>query len=87
MNMVIYHFKMQEIGVKNNMAILYFCHRCNTKVECETKADMICECGYYAKDHDDTRNHVNMRNTWAKTTKVEFSSTTMDQDIADRNNR
>ena len=34
------------------MAIVYFCHRCDTKVECETKAGMICECGSYAKDHD-----------------------------------
>lgn len=34
---------------------------------------------------DDTRNHVNMRKTWAKQTKVEFSETTIDQDIANRN--
>ena len=69
------------------MAILFICHRCNTKVECETKAEMVCDCGAYIKDHDDTRNHVNMRNTWAKTSKIELSSTTIDQDIADRNNR
>ena len=36
---------------------------------------------------DDTRNHVNMRTTWSSQTKVEFSQTTMDQDIADRNAR
>jgi len=36
---------------------------------------------------DDTRNHVNMRTTWSGQTKVEFSQTTMDQDIADRNAR
>lgn len=36
---------------------------------------------------DDTRNHVNMRTTWSGTTKVEFSQTTMDQDIANRNAR
>ena len=36
---------------------------------------------------DDTRNHVNMRTTWSGTTKVEFSQTTIDQDIADRNRR
>lgn len=33
---------------------------------------------------DDTRNHVNMRTTWSSQTKIEFSSTTMDQDIANR---
>ena len=69
------------------MAIIFICHRCNTKVECETKAEMICDCGHYVKDHDDTRNYVNMGKTWSKTTKVEFSETTMDQDIAERNSR
>ena len=29
--------------------------------------------------------YVNMRKTWSGTTQVEFSQTTMDQDIADRN--
>ena len=29
--------------------------------------------------------YVNMRKTWSGQTQVEFSSTTMDQDIADRN--
>ena len=36
---------------------------------------------------DDTRNYVNMRKTWSGQTKVEFSQTTIDQDIADRNKR
>ena len=36
---------------------------------------------------DDTRNHVNMRTTWSGQTQVEFSQTTIDQDIADRNAR
>tara|TARA_R100000742_G_C4265074_1_gene83054 strand:- start:665 stop:859 length:195 start_codon:yes stop_codon:yes gene_type:complete len=30
-------------------------------------------------------NYVNMRKTWSGQTQVEFSSTTMEQDIADRN--
>ena len=37
--------------------------------------------------HDDTRNHVNMRTTWSSQTKVEFSQTTIDEDIAQRNAR
>jgi len=69
------------------MAIIFFCDRCNNKVECETKAQMVCDCGHYVKDHDDIRNHVNMRTTWSGTTKVEFSQTTMADDIAQRNNR
>ena len=32
-------------------------------------------------------NHINMRTTWSGQTQVEFSQTTMDQDIADRNKR
>ena len=36
---------------------------------------------------DNTKNHVNMRNTWAKTSKIELSSTTIDEDIAERNIR
>ena len=32
-------------------------------------------------------NHINMRTTWSSQTKVEFSQTTMDKDIAERNNR
>ena len=36
---------------------------------------------------DDTRNHVNMRKTWSNQTKVEFSQTTIDEDIAQRNAR
>ena len=34
-----------------------------------------------------TKNHINMRTTWSGQTKVEFSQTTMEKDIAQRNNR
>jgi len=37
---------------------------------------------------NDTRNYINMRKSkWSGQTKVEFSETTMDKDIADRNKR
>ena len=32
-------------------------------------------------------NHINMRKTWSGQTKVEFSQTTIDKDIAERNRR
>ena len=67
------------------MAIIFYCHKCNSRVECETKAEMICDCGHYVKKHDNTKNHINMRNTWSGTTKVEFRETTMEQDIEERN--
>ncbi len=68
------------------MAIIFFCHKCNKKVECETKAQMKCDCGHYIKKHDNVRNHVNMRTTWSGTTKIEFSNTTIEEDINRRNN-
>tara|TARA_R100001594_G_scaffold148791_1_gene204864 strand:- start:494 stop:679 length:186 start_codon:yes stop_codon:yes gene_type:complete len=37
--------------------------------------------------HNNTKDHVNMRTTWSSQTQVEFSQTTIDQDIADRNAR
>ena len=67
--------------------IIFYCNKCNKKIECETKAQMICDCGHYVKKHDDVRNHVNMRTTWSGTTKIEFSNTTIEKDIAQRNNR
>jgi hypothetical protein len=69
------------------MSIIFYCHRCNTRVECETKAEMKCDCGHYAKKHDKTSDHINMRKTWSGTTKIEFSETTMGKDIVDRNRR
>ena len=67
--------------------IIFYCHRCDTRVECETKADMKCDCGHYVKKRNNTKDHVNMRTTWSGTTKVEFNQKAMDQDIAERNNR
>ena len=52
------------------MAIIFYCHRCNSRVECETKAGMVCDCGHYVKKHNNTKDHVNMRNTWSGTTQV-----------------
>ena len=67
--------------------ILFYWHKCGEKNEFATKKEMRCDCGNYVKNHDDIRNHVNLRKTWSGQTKVEFSQTTMDEDIANRNNR
>ena len=69
------------------MAIIFYCHKCGQRGEFENKNDMRCDCGHYVKKRGRASDHVNMRTTWSGTTKVEFSATTMDQDIADRNNR
>jgi hypothetical protein len=63
------------------MAIIFYCHRCNTRVECETKAQMKCACGHYIKKRENAKDHVNMRTTWSGTTKLEFSSTTVEDSI------
>ena len=68
------------------MAIIFICHKCNTKVECETKAEMICDCGHYVKKHNNVKDHINMRTTWSGTTQVEFNQTTMEKSIEDMRN-
>ena len=63
------------------MAIIFFCHKCNNKVECETKSQIVCDCVHNFKKHNNTKDHVNMRTTWSGTTQVEFNQTTMDESI------
>jgi len=63
------------------MAIFIYCEDCEKTVKpnsCKHKKELF---------RNDTRNYVNMRTTWSGQTQVEFSQTTIDQDIADRNSR
>ena len=69
------------------MAIIFYCYKCGQKGEFKTKKDMRCDCGHYVNRRNNVKDHVNMRTTWSGTTKVEFSTTTMEEDIAQRNNR
>ena len=69
------------------MSIIFYCHRCGQKNEFESKKKMKCNCGKYVNKHNNAKDHVNMRTTWSGTTKIEFSNTTIEQDIADRNKR
>tara|TARA_R100001594_G_scaffold49825_1_gene82852 strand:- start:5284 stop:5493 length:210 start_codon:yes stop_codon:yes gene_type:complete len=69
------------------MAIIFYCHRCNKKGEFETKKEMHCDCGHYTDSSKNISDYINMRKTWSNTTKVEFNTTTMDKDIAERNRR
>ena len=68
------------------MAIIFYCHRCGQKGEFENKKDMKCDCGNYINKRNNTKNYVNMRTTWSKTTQVEFNQTTMDESIKKMNN-
>jgi DNA-directed RNA polymerase subunit RPC12/RpoP len=68
--------------------IIYYCHQCGKKGEFETKKEMKCDCGNYAeidKKRNRTSNHINMRKTWSGTTKLEFSTTTVDESIKKMN--
>ena len=67
--------------------IIFYCHKCGEKHAFKKKADMRCNCGHYITERERASDHVNMRTTWSSQTKVEFSNTTMDKDIADRNSK
>ena len=67
------------------MSITLYCHKCGTKSEFESKKEMCCPCGYEVKNRNRASDHVNMRNTWSKTTQVEFNTTTIDESIIGMN--
>ena len=61
------------------MAIFIYCDTCEKVVKpnsCEHKFEL---------SRNDTKNYVNMRTTWSGQTQVEFSQTTIDEDIKQRN--
>ena len=64
------------------MAIFVYCEECEKCVEPGS-----CKHNFNLK-RESMSNYINMRNNpWAKQTKVEFSQTTMEKDIAERNSR
>ena len=62
----------------------YYCE-CGNKVEVIKNVITQCECGKMFGAGGKISNHINMRTTWSNQTQVEFSQTTMDKDIAERN--
>ena len=63
------------------MAIFIYCEDCEKTVEpnkCKHKKD-------FNQSRGDISKYINMRKTWSGQTKIEFSSTTMEKDIANRN--
>ena len=63
------------------MAIFVYCEECEKCVESGS-----CKHNFNLK-RESMSNYINMRNTWSGQTKVEFSQTTIDKDIAERNRR
>jgi hypothetical protein len=65
----------------------YYCEDCKKCVDIDMKVCPQCKCGRVFGNNFKTSNFINMRTTWSGTTKVEFSQTTMDKDIEQRNKR
>tara|TARA_R100000742_G_C4271750_1_gene90769 strand:- start:392 stop:592 length:201 start_codon:yes stop_codon:yes gene_type:complete len=63
------------------MAIFIYCEDCNSTVKpnsCEHNKG-------FNQSSENIGNYINMRTTWSGQTQVEFSTTTIEKDIADRN--
>ena len=67
--------------------ITYYCDECKKCVDFERHATPLCKCGKLFGVKSGISDYINMRKTWSGQTKVEFSQTTIDKDIADRNKR
>jgi len=65
---------------------IYYC-RCGNTVEVIKNIAKECKCGKVFGVSSKVSDHINMRKTWSGTTKVEFSQTTIDEDIKQRNTR
>jgi len=63
---------------------IYYC-KCGEKAEVANGNTKQCECGKVFGSGAKISDHINMRTTWSGTTKIEFSETTMDEDIKKRN--
>jgi hypothetical protein len=65
----------------------YYCEQCKKCIDFQKNDISKCECGRAFGVTGKLSDYINMRKTWSGQTKVEFSQTTIDQDIKDRNNR
>ena len=65
---------------------IYYCI-CGNKAEEIPGKITECKCGKIFGVTGKLSDYINMRKTWSGQTKVEFSTTTIEQDIKDRNNR
>jgi hypothetical protein len=62
--------------------------QCGKRIEHKRNEVKECSCGkVFGVKSNKISDYINMRTTWSGQTKVEFSQTTIDKDIADRNAR
>ena len=59
----------------------YYC-TCGSKVECVSDKLSKCSCGTVFGISTKVSDHINMRTTWSGQTKIEFTQTTVDKDVA-----
>ena len=57
----------------------YWCNDCEKTVDIDMKVSSECKCGHVFGLNFKTSNHINMRTTLSGTTKMEFSTTTIDE--------
>ena len=62
---------------------IYYC-KCGEKTEVAKGEVKQCKCDKVFGGGGKISDHINMRTTWSGQTQVEFSQTTIDEDIADR---
>ena len=65
---------------------IYYC-QCGVRTEVPNDKARQCKCGKVFGTNSKISDYINMRTTWSGQTKVEFSQTTMDEDIKQRNSR
>tara|TARA_R100001594_G_scaffold137332_1_gene180303 strand:+ start:80 stop:283 length:204 start_codon:yes stop_codon:yes gene_type:complete len=65
---------------------IWYC-QCGVRTEVPKGEAKQCKCGKVFGTDSKISDYINMRTTWSGQTQVEFSQTTMDADIADRNRR
>ena len=65
----------------------YYCKNCEKCVDFKKGESKKCRCGKFFGSSGNVSDYINMRKTWSGQTKIEFSQTTIDKDIAERNKR
>ena len=65
---------------------IYYC-KCGKRTEVPNGDIKQCDCGKVFGSGAKVSDRINMRTTWSGQTKVEFSQTTIDEDIKQRNLR
>ena len=63
----------------------YWCEDCEKCVDIDMKVSSECKCGKIFGVSSHISNYINMRTTLSGTTKMEFSTTTMDESVNSMN--